>query len=216
MTTITMPRELDSAIQQIADQAKTACVAALAEKFGFDAEEAHRHLGGDAQVKVVKKRGPVPKIKRSPKSSDSDEADKPKRRPTGYLLFSAATRPEVRAELEEALEEGVAKVAPQEVVRALGARWKALEADVRETWNQQALKHPDFPPPSTTEPASPKAASKAKPAASKKPKEPKTPKEPKEPKTPKEPKEPKKPRQPKEPKEPSPPLEAESETEESE
>ena len=197
-----MPRELDSAIQQIADQAKTACVEALAEKFGFDAEEAHRHLGGDAQVKVVKKRGPVPKIKGSSKSSDSDEGDKPKRRPTGYLLFSAATRSEVREELEGALEEGVAKVAPQEVVRALGARWKALDADEREAWNEQALKHPDCPP------QSPTVASKAKPAAPKKPKEPKEPKEPKAASKAK----PAASKKPKRPKEPSPPLEAEAST----
>ena len=149
MTTITMPRELDSAIQQIADQSKAACVAALAEKFGFDAEEAHRFLGGDVAVKVVKKRGPVPKAKGAKAAAKAAakaeakadaKAEKPKRRPTGYLLFSADARPAIRAEMEAALE-GEAKLAPQAVVKALAAAWKALEAEEREAWNEVATAH---------------------------------------------------------------------------
>ena len=154
MTTITMPRELDSAIQQITVQTKAACVAALAEKFGFDAEEAHRFLGGDAAVKVVKKRGPVPKAKtgKAAKAAKVEaKAEKPKRRPTGYLLFSADARPAIRAEMEAALE-GEAKLAPQAVVKALAAAWKALEAEEREAWNEMATAHEEEPPPPAVSP----------------------------------------------------------------
>jgi hypothetical protein len=141
MTTITMPRELDSAIQQISDQAKASCVVALAERYGFDPEEAHRFLAETSGVKLVKKRGPAPKPK-APKAAKAakgsgDETEKPKRRPTGYLLFSAEERPEVKAELTEALEPET-KLAPQAVVKALAARWKALEQEERDSWNEMA------------------------------------------------------------------------------
>ena len=147
MTTITMPRELDNAIQQISDQAKASCVVALAERYGFDPEEAHRFLAETAGVKLVKKRGPAPKPKapKAPKAAKAakaakgsgDEAEKPKRRSTGYLLFSAEERPEVTAELTEALEPET-KLAPQAVVKALAARWKALEQEERDSWNEMA------------------------------------------------------------------------------
>ena len=144
MTTITMPRELDSAIQQISDQAKASCVVALAERYGFDPEEAHRFLAETSGVKLVKKRGPAPKPKaakaaKAPKAAkgSGDETEKPKRRLTGYLLFSAEERPEVKAELTEALEPET-KLAPQAVVKALAARWKALEQEERDSWNEVA------------------------------------------------------------------------------
>jgi len=63
--------------------------------------------------------------------------DKPKRGPTGYLLYAAATRPAVKEELTEALEEGT-KLKPQEVVVEIAKRWKALADDEREEWVEQA------------------------------------------------------------------------------
>ena len=163
MTTITMPRELDSAFQQIVDQTKAACVAALAERFGFDAGEAHRFLGGDAGVvKIVKKRGPVPKAKtgKPAKGAKAAAKDEPKRRPTGYLLFSADARPAIRSEMEAELAEeafaaraaAVPRPAPQAVVKALAAAWKALESEEREAWNELAAAPEEEPP---APPASP-------------------------------------------------------------
>ena len=141
MTTITMPRELDNAIQQISDQAKASCVVALAERYGFDPEEAHRFLAETAGVKLVKKRGPVPKTKTAKAAKaakgSGDEAEKTKRRSTGYLMFSADERAAVKAELTEALEPET-KLAPQAVVKALAARWKALEQEERDSWNEMA------------------------------------------------------------------------------
>ena len=58
MISVTRPLELDSSIQEIAEQAKHGCVAILAEKYGFDAEDAHRFLD---QGDVVKKCAPKPK-----------------------------------------------------------------------------------------------------------------------------------------------------------
>lgn len=171
MTTITMPRSFDAALQEVAKQSMVSAVETLAEKYGFDLAEAVRFLElGD--IKVVKKRGPVPKSKKS--IGDSDE-EKPKRRVTGYLKFSGDQRPVVRSELKDELGEDE-KLAPQAVVKALGARWKALSQAERDEWNQRALDASDDPKPKK-EPKEPKAkepkAKSAKPA-----KEPKAKKEP--------------------------------------
>jgi hypothetical protein len=47
----------------------------------------------------------------------------------------------VRAELTDALDEDE-KLKPQDVVRELASRWKALEQDERDEWNTRA-KTPD-------------------------------------------------------------------------
>jgi hypothetical protein len=135
MATITMPREFDGAIQAIIQQARDAAVLALAEKYGFDAEEAQQFLveGG---IKIVKMRGPVPKAKKLARTKVS-KTDKPKRAPTGYLLFSASERETVQLELTAELEEE-AKLAPQSVVKELAIRWKGLEQEGRDAWNSRA------------------------------------------------------------------------------
>ena len=147
MAQITMPREFDGAIQSVIAQARDSTVQALSEKYGFDAEEAQRFLveGG---IKIVKMRGPAPKAKAS-KTKDSkpkiEGEPKSKRATTGYLMFSAEQRPEVKEEMLAALADGV-KLAPQAVVKELAARWKALESDEREEWNQLAAMIPSVEP----------------------------------------------------------------------
>ena len=144
--TIMMPQVFDQAIRSMCEDAIAQATSALAEKYSFDAEEAQRFLDTEA-IKIVRKRGPSPKkaeekplakSKASPKSKKDDE-DKPKtkRGPTGYLLYAASVRPEVRAEMEEWLEDGE-KLKPQDVVKAIAARWKALEQDERDEWNTKA------------------------------------------------------------------------------
>ena len=139
MTTITMPREFDAAVQEIIGQAQAGAVQALAEKYGFDPEEAHSFLA-EGGIKVVKMRGPTPKIKATKATKATKKAGgepKAKRSPTGYLMFSADARPEVKEEMTAALVEGV-KLAPQAVVKELATRWKALEVEERAEWNQLA------------------------------------------------------------------------------
>ena len=135
MTTITMPRAFDGAIQEIIIQARAATVQALSEKYGFDETEAQRFLE-DAGVKVVKMRGPVPKAKKVTRTKD--DGSKPKtKRATGYLMFSADQRAIVKEELLHELS-GDAKLAPQAVVKELAVRWKALDEEERDDWNSQA------------------------------------------------------------------------------
>jgi hypothetical protein len=62
---------------------------------------------------------------------------KPKRAPTGYLLFCADLRPEVKAALEELLEEGE-KLKPTDTVKELAAQWKGLTQEERDEWNAKA------------------------------------------------------------------------------
>ena len=72
-----------------------------------------------------------PKITKT--KQDSDETKK-KRPPTGYLVFSNATRQDVKATLEEADE----STNPKDVTRELARRWKALTDEEREEWNAKA------------------------------------------------------------------------------
>ena len=135
--TIMMPQQIDAAIKEMCADAMSQAVAALAEKYGFDAEEANRFLvTGD--LKIVRKRGPSPKTTpASPKDTKSKAADKPKRVKTGYLLYGDEVRDEVRAELESNLKDG-AKLKPQDVVRAIAARWKEEDQSVKDEWKAKA------------------------------------------------------------------------------
>ena len=133
--TITMPAEFDQAIRVVALEAVNQAVAALAAKYGFDAEEATRELNL-GELKLLRKRGPSPKTEKSV-AKKAAASDKPKRAMTGYLMFANAGRAEVRAQLEALLEEGT-KLQPQDVVKELATHWKALEQDERDAWNLAA------------------------------------------------------------------------------
>ena len=136
-----MPQQIDTAIREMCSDAMSQAVAVLAEKYGFDAEDANRFLASDT-LKIVRKRGPAtsPKEEKSKsKSSPSkaDKANKPKRGKTGYLLYADEVRAETKAELTEELGEDE-KLKPQEVVKAIAAKWKAEDQDVRDEWNAKA------------------------------------------------------------------------------
>jgi len=142
-----MPQEFDQAIKAMCGDAVAQAISTLAEKYGVDAEEASRVVNLDA-LKIVRKRGPSPKraeeksVAKSKKATkaNADEPEKPKvkRGPTGYILYAGSVRPDVRAEMEaELVEEGV-KLKPQDVVKAIAVRWKALTEAERGEWNTKA------------------------------------------------------------------------------
>ena len=140
-TTIMMPQEIDAAIKDMCGDAMSQVVAALADKYGFDPEEANRFLNLD-DIKLARKRGPASTkkevaTKKKTKKSTKSDVDKPKRAMTGYLLYSAEVRPETRAELTAALENDE-KLKPSDVVVSIAARWKAESQDVRDEWNTKA------------------------------------------------------------------------------
>ena len=146
-TTIQMPKELDLIVQRIVTEGILRATTKLSETFKFDLDEATRVL--DLVSIKVERGSPKKETKKDTKKEtkketqketqkDSDDnMPKKKRPPTGYLVYSSATRAEIKAELTSALDEGE-KLKPQDVVRALAARWKALEQDVRDEWNTKA------------------------------------------------------------------------------
>ena len=70
--TIMMPQQIEVAIREMCSDAMSQAVAALADKYGFDQEEANRFLA-TSDVKIVRKRGPSPKP-----DKDSKKETKPK------------------------------------------------------------------------------------------------------------------------------------------
>ena len=137
--TIMMPNQIESCIREMCNDAMSQAVVALAEKYGFDAEEANRFLA-ESDVKIVRKRGPSPKAEKETKKSTKakvDKAYKPKRGKTGYLLYADEVRAEVKAELTAELGEDE-KLKPQDVVKAIAARWKGEDQEVRDEWNTKA------------------------------------------------------------------------------
>jgi hypothetical protein len=107
-----MPTEFDSSIRAMCGDAVSQAVKTLADKYGFDTEEANRFINLE-ELKIVRKRGPSPKKPeeksvakaeaKAKKASKKDET-KPKRAKTGYLMFSDTFRKAVREELTEDLE----------------------------------------------------------------------------------------------------------------
>jgi hypothetical protein len=147
--TITMPAALDESIRACCADAVGQAVAALAAKYGFDAEEAERELNL-GEMKIQRKRGPISKKsvakaeKKANKAAKVVDPDKPKKRLTGYLLFSKEMRPEVKEALEAELEEGE-KLQSKTVVAALAAAWKELSTEEQAQWKDKAAKPEEEP-----------------------------------------------------------------------
>ena len=136
---ITMPNALEESIRECCAEAVGQAVAALAAKYGFDAEEAQRELNL-GELKIQRKRGPVakkPVSKKESKAKTEKDEPKPKRKITGYLLFSREMRPGTKAQLEQELQDGE-KLKPQATVTALAAAWKELGDEEKAEWNERA------------------------------------------------------------------------------
>ena len=139
-----MPSALDESIRACCVEAVAQAVAALAAKYGFDATEAERELNL-GEVKIQRKRGPVSKKsvtkpeKKAKKATKAVDPEKPKKRLTGYLLFSKENRAGVKAALEEELDDG-GKLQSKTVVGALAAAWKALSEEEQAEWKEKAAK----------------------------------------------------------------------------
>ena len=139
MTTIDIPPALTSAIEQLNAQTMMACADALAAKYGFDSAEAKRFLassGGSPSKGKGKTKGKAKVVEAS-----ADGVVPKKRQQTGYLLFASEMRPTVKSEMAAELDEG-SKVKPQEVVKELAVRWKALTAEEQGEWKDRAKTPP--------------------------------------------------------------------------
>jgi len=85
-----------------------------------------------AAAKAAKKEAKAAKA-----AAKAAKEPRPKRAPTGYLLFCADLRPEVKAALEEQLAPGE-KLKPSVTVTELALQWKALAEQERAEWNAKA------------------------------------------------------------------------------
>ena len=93
-------------------------------------------LGEEKPVKLAKKEKKEKKKEKKPKS---DEEDKPKvKRISGYILYSKATREEVKDALAEKLGDEDEKVKSTDIMKELGRMWKELSDEDREQWNEKA------------------------------------------------------------------------------
>jgi hypothetical protein len=133
------------------EHVRTACIdtanqvaAALAAKYGFDLEEATRELNL-GELKVQRKRGAPAKKPVAKKTKAPDGKPKAKRAPTGYLLYAASVRPEVKAALLDEMHDDAqqrgdepGKLQPQLVVTAIAAHWQAESEETKRAWNEDA------------------------------------------------------------------------------
>jgi hypothetical protein len=75
-----------------------------------------------------------PKKEKKDKKSDSDDDKPKKKRVSGYILYSNATRDEVK----EALTVDGEKPKNPDIMRELAKNWKALSEDEQEVWKAKA------------------------------------------------------------------------------
>ena len=138
----------ESAILTMLSSQQERVITTLAEKFGFDQNEARETLGEITSVtrKEVKPRKPKeeskPKGKGKAKGATTIVAgepveEKPKKAKTGYLLFCDAARTSARYTLEAVAQEGV-KVMAKDVVTLLGATWKNHPGVNQAAWKERA------------------------------------------------------------------------------
>jgi hypothetical protein len=130
MASMMINSSVERAVLVMVNQEQERIVKVLAEKYGFDLEEA---MGSLAAIS-----SPEPKGKGKAKKEESDEP-KPKKAKTGYLLFCDAARASARTKLEcEAEETTGEKVMAKHVVTLLATCWKDLGEEAQAMWKERA------------------------------------------------------------------------------
>ena len=90
----------------------------------------------DLQLKIQEFIDSNNTIKKNKKKSDSPKKPKPK---TGYLIFSSENRQKIKDELT--LKNGSNPI-PADVIKELGAQWKALDQNTKDIYNTKAKQLP--------------------------------------------------------------------------
>ena len=127
MPTVTISAAVDKMMKAMFAETMEACVAKLSEKYGFDEKEALEFLEIDG---LKEKKEEKKKEKKEKKEVDPN---KPKKT-SGYLLYSADVREQVKTKLIEDGGEGK----PKDVVQAIAAKWKELTDEEKAVWNDKA------------------------------------------------------------------------------
>jgi len=127
MPTVTISAAVDKMMKNMFAETMEACVAKLSEKYGFDEKEALEFLEIDG---LKEKKEDKKKEKKEKKEVDPN---KPKKT-SGYLLYSADVRQQVKTKLIEDGGEGK----PKDVVQGIAAKWKELKDEEKAVWNDKA------------------------------------------------------------------------------
>ena len=125
MPTVNISSALDNMLNTMYSDIVETCVAKLSEKYGFDQKEALGFL----EIDSIKDK----KVKKEKKEKKEVDPNKPKKT-SGYLLYSADVRAEVKAKLIEDGGEGK----PKDVVQAIAAKWKELNDEEKVVWTDKA------------------------------------------------------------------------------
>ena len=91
-----------------------------------------------ADLLVEKKKTEKKEKKAKKKSKDTDDDEPKKKKKTGYLLFNEAARKEATETVSK--ESGSDDPPPKstDIMKKLGAMWRALSEDERQAWNTKA------------------------------------------------------------------------------
>jgi hypothetical protein len=127
MPTVTISSAVDKMMKNMFAETIEACVTKLSEKYGFDEKEALEFLEIDG---LKEKKEEKKKEKKEKKEVDPN---KPKKT-SGYLLYSADVRQQVKTKLIEDGGEGK----PTDVVQGIAAKWKELKDEEKAVWNDKA------------------------------------------------------------------------------
>lgn len=130
MPTVTISAAVDKMMKSMIADTMEECVVKLSEKYGFDQKEALDFLEVDG---LKEKKEDKKKEKKENKEKKEVDPNKPKKT-SGYLLYSADVREQVKAKLIEDGGEGK----PKDVVQAIAAKWKALTDEEKAVWNDKA------------------------------------------------------------------------------
>lgn len=98
-------------------------------------EEQVKQLISQLETKTKTTKEPKGEKKEKEPKKNKDGSPKKKRGTTGYLLFAKETRPLAKNDITT--DENPSPK-PTEVVTEIAKRWKALEDEEREEWNEKA------------------------------------------------------------------------------
>ena len=130
MPTVTISAAIDKMMKAMIAETMEECVAKLSQKYGFDEKEALEFLEVDG---LKEKKEDKKKEKKDKKEKKEVDPNKPKKT-SGYLLYSADVREQVKAKLIKDGGEGK----PKEVVQAIASKWKELADEEKAIWNDKA------------------------------------------------------------------------------
>ena len=135
------------ALEHLAEQSQIETITLLSEKFGFDENEAQEFLKKNSVDGTSKSKSKTKFAKSKSKSKGSPkthslESDpvlhaKPKRAPSGYMLYSSHVRPQVVTNLTNNLAEGD-KLKGPDIMKGIAVMWKLLTDSERAAWNLKA------------------------------------------------------------------------------